>query len=240
MAYSLYEERTPSYHEISAAIRLGDKYKITELHLQSLKYIKRHFPNTLNSWDALEHYVPSGWLPSEAIGVINLARLTGELSVLPSAFIACICANSTASGIAHGIALEDGSRQRLSPDDIIVCFEGQPSLRAASITAILRTFKPVVSPECKTIRVCETILRDVLDLEEDVDDLLNGILFPNHSYFVGAEGLGTCSHCNAMVRERNLKEREDVWDRLPELLDIDVPGWKKVPPPPPQLPAGAT
>ena len=150
-------------------VRLGDKYKITGLHSQSLKYLKHHFPNTFESWDTLEDYVPPGWVASGAIGVVNLARLTGELSVLPSAFIACICSEAAAYSIAHGVTREDGALERLSPEDLIVCFESQSGLRAASITAVFRTFKPVVSQKCKTVHTCKTALRDVLiDLEENV------------------------------------------------------------------------
>ncbi|KAI1781651.1 hypothetical protein LXA43DRAFT_1188240 [Ganoderma leucocontextum] len=231
MADSLYEERNPSYHEISAAIRLGDKYKIAELYSQSLKYLKHHFPSSFKSWDALANYLPFGWLTSEAIGVINLARFTGELPLLPSAFVACICAKSTASGIAHGIAREDGSRKRLSPGDLIICFEGKSNLRAATITAVLRTFKPVVSPKCKTMVVCKRAIRDVLvNLEHNVNYLLNGNPFASPEDFVAEEASGACSFCIAMVRERSLEERKDVWDRLPKLLGIDVPGWKEQPP----------
>ena len=41
------------------------------------------------------------------------------------------------------------------------------------------------------------------------------------------DGLGVCKACAEMVRRRSFKERKDVRDRLPELLDIDVPGWRK-------------
>ncbi|PIL26280.1 hypothetical protein GSI_12036 [Ganoderma sinense ZZ0214-1] len=232
----LYDERHPSYHEISAAIRLGDKYKITELYSQSLEYLKRHFPSTLDGWLALKRYGPPGWDDFEEIGVVNLARHTGELSLLPSALIACICAQSTSDpggkdkGIGHGFAREDGSREHLSADDLTLCFDGKTNLRTATIAAVLRTFKPAASAECRGAprpRACEDALRGVLlGLEGTLDVLLGGDPFAGYEEFVDSDRLGLCKACKEMVRKRSYKERKDIWDRLPELLDVDVPGWR--------------
>ncbi|KAM5537288.1 hypothetical protein V8D89_009018 [Ganoderma adspersum] len=227
----LYDERQPSYHEISAAIRLGDKYELTELYSQSLEYLKHYYPSTFDSWAELTDYGPPDWEASEVIGVINLARFTGELSILPSAFVACLCAEPTTSAIARGITREDGSQERLSPDDLVVCLEGTSSLRVASITAIFRTFEAVVSAECKTVSACRRVLRNtLLNLKDDIDHLLYGDPFARYQLSVAKDGLGTCPSCTTMVSERSLKERRDVWDRLPELFGIDVPGWKMLPP----------
>ncbi|PIL26279.1 hypothetical protein GSI_12035 [Ganoderma sinense ZZ0214-1] len=231
---NLYEERNPSYYEISALIRLGDKYKITDLYSQSLNFLKHHFPSSFDSWVALPNFTPPGWDVSEAIGVVNLARMTGELSLLPPAFVTYICAKETAPGIVHGITREDGSQERLSPDDLIACFEGQAKLRTASVAAVLRTFNPTVSPECKTISACKKRLRDAfVGLEYSVDDLLNGNPFAKYDEFLLEDDLDACPSCTSTVSERSLKERKDVWDMLPELLGINVPGWNKDPPPPP-------
>ncbi|KAM5537290.1 hypothetical protein V8D89_009020 [Ganoderma adspersum] len=231
----LYDEQNPSYYEISAGVRLGDKYKITELYSQSLEYLKRHFPSTFDGWIALKHYGPPGWDAFEEIGVINLARLTGELSILPAAIIACICGQSVApggNGIGHGIAREDGSREHLSADDVTVCFDGKTNLRTATIAAVLRTFKPTVSEGCETPSSCEAALRGVLlNLEGMLDILLGGDPFAEYEDFLDSDespdGLGVCGACTDMVRKRSFKERKDVWDRLPELLDVDVPGWRE-------------
>ncbi|KAI1795393.1 hypothetical protein LXA43DRAFT_40087 [Ganoderma leucocontextum] len=231
---SLYEERDPSYHEVSAAIRLGDKYKITELYSQSLAYLKRYFPSTFDSWITLEDYDPPSWLAADGVGAVNLARMTAELSILPSAFVACICATSTGPddlGIGHGIAREDGSRERLSPEDLTVCLNGKTSLRTATITAVFRTFKPVVSPACKTSSTCKRAIRDVLlNLGHNVEYLQGGNPFAGYEDFVESADLDLCPACTTMVGERSLKERKGVWDRLPELLGIDVPGWGELPP----------
>ena len=238
VARSLYEERNPSYHEISAAIRLGAKYKIPELSSQSLAYLKRYFPSSFDSWDALSVKGPPGWETVEDIGAINLARFTGELSVLPSAFVACICATPETTGLGHGILREDGTREHLSPDDLTVCFNGKTSLRAAAITAFLRAIRPIVSRDCIAPSACKRALREVLlRLEEHIDGLFSGNPFAGYESSLEARGsLAICSSCTLMVHARSAKERKDVWDRLPELLGVDVPGWKEQPPAAPPQP----
>ena len=227
-AYRLYDERQPSFNEISAAIRLGDKYELTELYAQSLEYLKHYYPSTFDSWTELTDYGPPDWEASEVIGVINLARFTGEPSILPSAFVACLCAEPTTSAIARGITREDGSLERLSPDDLVVCLEGISSLRVASITAIFRTFEPVVSAECITVSACKRALRDtLLGLKDDIEHLLYGDPFARYQLSVTEDGMKTCPSCSAMVSQRSLAERRDIWERLPELFGIDVPGWKE-------------
>ena len=230
----LYDEREPLYREISAAIRLGHKYKIVELYSQSLEYLKYYFADTFERREESIFRVPPGWQQLDGIGVINLARLTGELSLLPSAFVVCISTEFTGpNGIVHGNIRDDGSREHLSPNDLAICFNGKTSLRKAAIAAVLRTFKPLVALGCYR-PACKEALREVLlNLEEHLDLLLDGDPFIPYWAFRRPEGdLDLCQPCLDMVRERSLKERKDVWNRLPELLGIDVPGWGQEPLPP--------
>ncbi|KAM5537297.1 hypothetical protein V8D89_009027, partial [Ganoderma adspersum] len=231
---SLYDEREPSYHEISAAIRLGDKYKITELYSQSLAYLKCYFPSTLASWLPLEKYGPPGWLAFEAIGTINLACSTGELSILPATFLACICEKTEHPedwGIADGVEHEDDSDEFLSMDDLNICFRGQAKLHMVTTGAILRTFKPTTARGCKTPVKCRKVLWNVLlNLETHLVSLFQGNPFAEYHTFVRTDGLDACSFCTSMVREQSKKERKDIWNQLPELLGINIPGWGAPPP----------
>ena len=225
-SYRLYDELEPSYHEISAAIRLGDKYKITALYSQSMEYLKRHFTSNLDSWLELNLYNPPAWEEIESIGAINLGRMTGELSILPAAFLACICMDiHCGQGIGHGITLNDGSKE---PDDLTTCFDGKSSIRTATATATLRVFKPIVSTQCRTSATCKKALRDVLlNFEDNVDVLLNSNPFSDYTRFLESAMVEVCPACTTMIRARSRKEHKDVWNRLPELLGIDVPGWEK-------------
>ncbi|PIL26277.1 hypothetical protein GSI_12033 [Ganoderma sinense ZZ0214-1] len=178
----LYDEREPCFQEISAAVRLGRKYKIAELYTQSVEFLQGYFPDTLRDLGDTAALLPEGWKDLDAIGVINLARLTGELSLLPSAFVTCICAKSTGpNGIVHGTTQEDGSSEHLSADDLAICFNGKTSLRTATIAAVFRTFKPDISPGCtRRPAACKTALTEMLlSLEDRLDLLLDGDPFPS-------------------------------------------------------------
>ncbi|TBU38342.1 hypothetical protein BD309DRAFT_874578 [Dichomitus squalens] len=234
---SLYDAREPSFHEISACIRLGEKYQIAELVSQSLHVLRRHFPSDFDVWYKQPSWMPPNWDDVQALGVVNLARLTGESSLLPAAFIACIWAGSA---VVHGLVREDGSRETLSPDDLAVCFDATSRIHEATVGVILRTFHPTPCKECATRKVCRTALRDaLLSLEGHVRVLTNSDPFmPQAQFLPEGHVLGVCAQCASMVRERKWKERRGVWGKLPELLGIEVPGWiqpiLELPPSPPK------
>ncbi|KAI0742380.1 hypothetical protein C8Q80DRAFT_1187934 [Daedaleopsis nitida] len=58
-----------------------------------------------------------GFCSDHIIGVINLARLTGDRTILPTAFLACICAVRS-DVIVCGFRREDGAQEMLSPNDL--------------------------------------------------------------------------------------------------------------------------
>lgn len=51
------------------------------------EFLKVYYTDTLDAWNEIDAWHPSGWTEEQAIGVVNLARLTGELSLLPAAII---------------------------------------------------------------------------------------------------------------------------------------------------------
>ncbi|KAI0753689.1 hypothetical protein C8Q74DRAFT_1373648 [Fomes fomentarius] len=84
---SYFINRAPSFDELSACIRLGKKYQMTELYEQALAHVKACHTSNYESWISLPTWLSDGCEDIHAIGIINLARLTGELSILPSAFL---------------------------------------------------------------------------------------------------------------------------------------------------------
>lgn len=63
---------------------------MTRLYNRALDYLKHRFPADFHKFKTLNAFVPEGFLLNHAIGVVNLARLTGESTLLPTAFLACI------------------------------------------------------------------------------------------------------------------------------------------------------
>ena len=58
-----------------------------ELYEQSLQYLKSLYPAHFEDWKRITSWTPTKFEPEHAIGVVNLARLTGELSLLPTALL---------------------------------------------------------------------------------------------------------------------------------------------------------
>ncbi|OJT03172.1 hypothetical protein TRAPUB_6248 [Trametes pubescens] len=138
-----------SYDEISAAIRLGHKYQMSKLLDHTLAYLKRHYTNDYTTWYNHAHYVPLGFKRKiYAIGVVNLARLTGETSILPTALLACCMLGP--NELVHGFERADGTREHLNLDDIDLCVAGKDTLVRESIRVAFRVFRPTVSDRCKT------------------------------------------------------------------------------------------
>ena len=107
----------PSYDLILANIRLGHKYQIPKLVENALEYLSEYFtddfaqlPKRRPWW-----YRPPAFRNEDAIGVINLAHITGERKLLPVAILICC---KLGSAIIHGCERADGTREQLSLDDI--------------------------------------------------------------------------------------------------------------------------
>ncbi|KAI1795394.1 hypothetical protein LXA43DRAFT_992563 [Ganoderma leucocontextum] len=204
-------QTSPPSTRCPAYIRLGHKYKLTGLYKQSLHLLKRHYTNDLERWIKHDYWRPSHWdTDCYAIGVVNLARLIDEPTLLPTALLACIYMDEDIT-----LALEDLGR----------CFKAMKDIQQAGVDVVVRTLEARVSQTCETKKSCEGEL--LLAKVRHFDENRNGFkscAFPPFDEDPDEE-LDTCVDCTAMVKERIKEEREKLWNRLPELLDIDVPGW---------------
>ena len=206
---------------------------MTELYTQSLLHIKNHYSTNLEHWKGLKSWRPVGFAKDHVIGIINLARLTGELSILPSVFLVCIF--SVGSAVVHGFTREDGTRESLTPEDLALCFAGRTRLAAARLAALLRILHPAVSSACTgdAFRCKETMQRAIQDLEGYAESIVSQSPFVRYTRYVREGKLDVCAKCKEMIKEREKQEQQAIWGRLPELLSIEVPGWPTVPAPPP-------
>ncbi|RPD58542.1 hypothetical protein L226DRAFT_466457 [Lentinus tigrinus ALCF2SS1-7] len=219
---SMFISKQPSFAMISAFIRLGKKYQFISLYEQSLDFLKGFYPNRLEAWRKLTDWVPTGWDLSESIGVVNLARLSGELSLLPTAFLSCLILTS----IVHGFTREDGSPENLSLEDLNICFNAKTEIRKASIKVLYTTLAARTTPECKTQTACRRAFRTALSsLRACIDDLMDTDPFLPYTSYVKDGKLGVCSACRVATNEKCWNGRLALWNRLPTIIGIDVPGW---------------
>ncbi|KAL1938148.1 hypothetical protein VTO73DRAFT_11977 [Trametes versicolor] len=188
-----------SYYAISAAIRLGHKYQMSDLLDDALSYLK----------------------PTTQPSVVNLARLTGENGLLLMALLVC-CTIPNAGDLVRGVEREDGSREQLTLDDITLCYHAKTLLMDWSVKITLAICRQEVSAGCKTGQSCLQALARVLNGLEAAGNFLT---YPDPS----VDGIGLddaikavnlCLHCRAMVKERDTREREMVWGQLQGIFDI--------------------
>ena len=220
---SNWDASKPTYEQISASIRIGHKYQLKGLSEQSLNFLKLHYTTDLRVWCDSEYYAPSGWKEIYSIGVVNLARLVDEPSILPTALLACTMMNAE---VVRGFTRDDGAQETLSLDDLGRCFQAKSRIRQASITAVMRTFRRSVAPGCTQSTLCKSALRAALHgLEAYTDKLVLDDPFFPFEEFIRDRELAVCDFCMKLVRERNWNERVAVWNSLPEYFGLDVPNW---------------
>lgn len=186
----------------------------------ALDYLKNFYTNDFDKWDDHAAYSPPGFQNIHSIGVVNLGRLTGETSLLPTALLAC---SLLGQRIHNGFEREDGTREQLTPGDIAICHTARARLIHESARLPCYVLLPKVSDECKTAVECKRGFRRLMDkVEADFGTIVGAVPFQFKMAFeedVYQEG-DLCKPCRAMVDGRNDHERHALWDRLPEILGI--------------------
>ena len=129
---------------ISSTIRLGHKYALEDLYDQAMGYLTTCYPTSFDVWTENGN---SQWQPDSihAIRAINLARLTNTISVLPAAFYVCA---TLGPDIAHGLPLEDGSTEQLTPEDMHLLLDMKARLLTENTRTAFLLFQPPRNPLC--------------------------------------------------------------------------------------------
>ncbi|KAI0774821.1 hypothetical protein BD413DRAFT_472348, partial [Trametes elegans] len=100
---SSYWPENPTFDMLIALIRLGHKYQLPNLVQHSLDYLKVYFTDDFERWSEYEPGDLAHFQPAQAIGVVNVARLTGETSLLLTALLLCF---TLGAGIVDGFERE--------------------------------------------------------------------------------------------------------------------------------------
>lgn len=209
---------------LSALIRMGHKYGIPKLVQNSLGYLKEYYPTSFDKWSARENHAPPGFEPVHAIGVVNLARLTGELALLPAALLNCC---TLMSKLVVGFTREDGTQEKLAPDDLSLCFAAKGRL----IAETLRIAARVYAPQIPKTSACDTREQCTRELQRMTNELYaHATLLVHPDPFEPLVDIypewDLCECCEDMVEERDVRERRAAWLRLPGILGLAaVDGW---------------
>lgn len=163
---------------------------------------------------------PVTCLPTDAIAAVNLARLTGETCMPPSALYEC--------AILPTRELLDGVVRTAS--DLERCLEARKHLLHDYFVAALRVMVPVVSTQCATPLECLDYFNDKAEMFKNPQRTwlcrYDALSANAAEIFATFEPL--CEACVKMVEARHRAERWDIWFRLLGYLGIVVADW--VPP----------
>lgn len=151
--------------------------------------------------------------------------MTDTPSLLPTALMGCCMLGAT--DLIEGFKREDGTPEKLSPEDIGRCFLGRANLIQANTLATVTLFTQTLSDGC-TRRVCAPVflkLIDELRNNEQVVCVLEWFKYWSDYIDGRDDDRRICAPCYKMLQEREKVVHRDIWRRLPELMSVTVDGW---------------
>ncbi len=221
---SRYAPRDPTYDEIASLVCLGHKYQIPHLVDDSISYLKRYFTDDFDTYAKLDPLCPPRFTTCHAVGVVNLARLTGCMQLLPSALLMCCLIGDK---VFKGAFRRRGAqREQLNPDDLRLCYVARTELAAAAVAMMLRIFRPQYADRCKQPHTCQSALISLVSQQHEHANQIctTNPFMPRLTLYEHLRGV-LCRRCFAMLEERDTTERRTMRKKLPELLGIVVDGW---------------
>ncbi|KAL1938144.1 hypothetical protein VTO73DRAFT_11973 [Trametes versicolor] len=212
----------PTFDAISATIRLGHKYQMSRLVEHSLDYLKQYYTDDFDTWTANDAPGPPEFVARHAIGVVNLARLTGETSILPTAFLSCC---SLGADIVDGLVREDGTREHLSMADLGLCFVAKAQLVQEAFENAINVLAPPVSAQCTSPSQCRKRLAHYtkflaargtpIAFKGPLYSIVR-MLWPPHV----KRDQSFCAFCWTMLDERDVNQRRALWKALTDVLGL--------------------
>ena len=224
-----------TYEEIFAYVRLGHKYQMKDFYDQAMAYLKDHFTTSFSQFSRLSKWVPEGFGPlSRAIGVVNIARLTGEHSLLPTALWTCCQLNES---LIKGFSYHDGERETLGQEDLMICLRAKPRLVEATLSNFLRLAALLPSTSCKHAdesseledgpcqRMARNLIQQMRSKDASVRLTMANPMIRLSSLYSREEVDKLCTRCyNPLIREQEWAIKE-TWNSLPSMFGVDVPEW---------------
>ncbi|TFK90379.1 hypothetical protein K466DRAFT_596980 [Polyporus arcularius HHB13444] len=228
-------DRERSLWAMSAVIRLSHKYQIQALQTQSieclqaayvcgLRFGRPCFDFTIPTINPGEDARAGAWM----VEVIELARLTDTLSLLPALYD-CVVGISPLE-LAKGWVREDGAVVRLSLEDMARCLEGQGKLcqeitdRTSDMVCLAKSFN------CPTAARCKEAVINFCSLHfTPQSNLVSAAMYETWSDILTvSRDLKPCGVCFIQIREKEEEHRRDIWKHLAGIFELEVPGWEKL------------
>ncbi|KAL1950007.1 hypothetical protein VTO73DRAFT_8888 [Trametes versicolor] len=227
------------FYKLSALMHMGHKYEIPDIFDTAARHLSSYYTTDLGSWidfcgpdlstqtfsfDKNESY--------HIVEVVNLARLTGKTSILPTALYRC-CGLGVAGILKAGERdSSDPKRHVLSREDVALCLVARERLlrESGSIVGALAGAPCVAS--CISKGTCAQRMRDLEDAAaESMPGLLTLDVFETLEwrlrYGSGSEnttGLWQkiCRACCHSLGQRYEAEQREMWGRFPGMFGLSI------------------
>lgn len=207
---------------VAALVQLGHKYRIQPVVDEGIRRMSSCFSHELEVWDEANKNMGNAlmsYAATDAITVVNIARLTGVHSMLPVALY--LCCQLDIDMILNGTPRGDGSREKLAPSDIALCLEQRVCLCHDNVVSALRIWRATPSDDCERrgcLRVFEAVTSDWLDY--DTSGLNHAATMDGWNDFFENGEFDLCKPCFEMVKGRATNERRILWKRLPRMFGV--------------------
>ena len=234
MFHRLLEQKpfSPSAEAILAYVRLGHKYQFSQLYNLAMAFLKSHFVTDLARWSKIRTWVPQGFRHIHAVAIVNIARMTKEYTLLPTALLMCCRISDKIDCLEY----TDGETETLSKDDLELCFNAHQKLMTATMETFMGTLFPVVSENCtrwsETHNACVQTALKICNLlpESAVTSLVarpNPVILGASQF--GDEIKALCPACKENILKRQKRLCERGWNALPRIFELEdkLPFWGK-------------
>ncbi|KAH9916597.1 uncharacterized protein BXZ73DRAFT_53737 [Epithele typhae] len=203
---------TFTYADISALILTGHKYEIDFLVKIGIEKLRYYYPT--NFYFSLKIQDPPLPEACSCIAVVNIARLTGNSSMLPYALY--LCAKLPADDLVRGFsARPDRPLDQLSPTDLARCITARTKLSMENMKRLLAL---VPRSSCKEIG-CQGFRDHVRrQMDEEPESAFSPAVFDHWLEFIPDDNM--CEECADEVDSGDKYYRAQLWGRLPELVGV--------------------
>lgn len=160
--------------------------------------------------------------PEHPFELVNFARNTGLLSILPFALYVC-CQRCVASEIMDGFGLSDETLISLSVQDQLACLAGYNAIyQYQALTTFSWAYTTIPPAKCASRR-CSNIRVQYL---KDNFAALPAVKGLEHFNKLAFDQAGLCSLCVDQAEEMQSKGRRTFWKLLPDMFGL--PPWKEL------------
>ena len=160
--------------------------------------------------------------PHDIISILNALREIDGDDMIPIALY--LCCQLELRFLLTGHRRSDGSVAKLSNEDIELCLNLREDMVKESARMAMKLFAEAPDPSCRCHAVINEIYIDIVNGNyEDIPR--TNPLGPYWRGHIDLEEMGSpqrhrriCSGCARSLRQRELKQRRELWDELPRLV----------------------